>query len=178
MRKIYDISKEYLDDHYVSQKKSAEEICTELNIKSKTVIFRLLKKYGIPPNDRTGKPQKNTKKFGEIHQSYLCILKIRATNRNLEFNLTGEYLWSLFLKQNRKCALSGIDIGFPKTWGPKSKTQITASIDRIDSTKGYVVGNVQWVHKTINVMKMDLPVEDFIALCKKITDHNHDYNLF
>lgn len=177
MQKIYDIPKAYLEEHYIKQQKSAEQICQELQIKSKTVIFRLLKKYGIPANTREGKPQKNTQKFGDIHQSYLYLLKDRANRKNLEFNLDGNYLWKLFLKQNRRCALSGIEIGFPKAWGAKSKTNITASLDRIDSTKGYITGNVQWVHKIINTMKMDMSDKEFILLCKKVAKNNAN-NLF
>jgi hypothetical protein len=176
MKKIYDISKEYLEEHYVKQQKSADDICNELNIKSKTIIFRLLKKYKIKPNSREGKPCKKTKKFGEIHQSYLYLLKERANRKNLKFNLNGKYLWSLFLKQNRKCALSGIEIVFPKAWGARSKTQITASLDRVDSNKGYIIGNVQWVHKQINTMKMNMSDDEFINLCRMVTK-NYDSDL-
>lgn len=83
----------------------------------------------------------------------------------------------LFLKQNRKCILSGIEIGFPKAWGVKSKTNITASLDRIDSSKGYVKGNVQWVHKTINSMKMNMSDINFIDLCKKVANNNDNHIL-
>jgi hypothetical protein len=174
MQKIYNISKEYLIEHYTKQKKSAQIICEELNIKSKTVIFRLLKKYNIPINiiSREGRPRNNTKKFGDIHQSYIYILKNRAKNKNLVFNLTGNDLWSLFLKQNKKCALSGLTIIFPSAWGAKSKTQITASLDRIDSTQGYIKDNVQWVHKKINSMKMDMTDQEFISLCKMVAKHS------
>jgi hypothetical protein len=176
MKKIYHISKDYLLEHYVNQNKSANDICYELNIKSKTVIFRLLKKYNIPPNSKEGRPNRNTKKFGDIHQSYIYLIKNRAKNKNLDFNLTGAYLWKLFIKQNKKCALSGLELHFPKAWGVKSKTLITASLDRIDSNKGYIIGNVQWVHKTINTMKMNLTDSEFIKFCKKVAI-NHDYNL-
>jgi len=174
MKKIYNISKNYLIEHYSKQKKSAQIICNELGIKSKTVIFRLLKKYNIPINtdNRAGKPQKNTKKFGDIHKSYFYILKHRAKNKNLKFNITGDYLWALFIKQNKKCALSGLDIDFPKAWGTKSKTQITASLDRIDSNQGYIKDNVQWVHKKINNMKMDMADKEFIQLCKLVAQHS------
>jgi hypothetical protein len=172
MKKIYDISKEFLEEHYVQQQKSAEEICKELKIKSKTVIFRLLKKFNIPPNSKQGKPNKNTIKFGEIHLSYIYLLKNRAKNKNLDFNLDGNFLWELFLEQNRKCALSGLDLVFPRAWGAKSKTQMTASIDRINSSLGYIKGNVQWVHKTINTMKMDLNEEDFKYFCKMVAKHS------
>lgn len=176
MKKIYDISKEYLEEHYVKQQKSAEQICRELKIKSKTVIFRYIKKYGIKPNTREGKPQKTTKKFGEIHQSYLYLIKDRANRKSLDFNLNGKYLWKLFLKQNRKCALSGIEISFPKAWGAKSKTNITASLDRRSSNKGYIIGNVQWVHKKVNSMKMDMSDDEFINLCRMVAK-NYDRNL-
>lgn len=172
MKKIYHVSKEYLEDNYIKQNKSARAICKELGIKSKTTIYRLLKKYNIEPHkDRTGVPQPNAKKYGELHQSYLYLLKSRATRRNLDFNLNGEYLWQLFINQNRKCALSGMDIKMPKTWGAKTKTDMTASIDRIDCSKGYIKGNVQWVHKTVNYMRMDLEISEFIQICKKVANH-------
>jgi hypothetical protein len=172
MQKLYDISKEYLEEHYIKQQKSAQQICNELNIKSKTVILRLLKKYNIPSNSQFGKPNKNTKKFGDIHQSYICTLRLRAKNKKIDFNLDGDYLWKLFLKQKRKCALSGLLLVFPKAWGIKSKTNITASLDRIDSKLGYVKGNVQWVHKTINTMKMNMSDNEFIYFCKKVADYS------
>lgn len=177
MKKIYHISKEYLEEHYVKQQKTARKICNELNIKSKTVILRLLKKYNIKPNSKEGRPLKKTKKFGEIHKSYIYLLKDRANRKNLKFNLDGKYLWDLFLKQKRRCSLSGIEIHFPKAWGIRSKTQSTASLDRIDSSKGYIKGNVQWVHKQINTMKMDMSDNEFINLCRMVTKNN-DNNLF
>ena len=174
----YRISKKYLKEHYVKQGKSASEICRELDVKSETTIYRALEKYDIPrrTTSREGRPHKTTEKFGDIHQSYLCLLRIRARNRKLAYNLSGEYLWELFLKQDRKCALSGQELFFPKAWGVRSKTDITASLDRIDSTKGYIVGNVQWVHKTINVMKMDMSDSEFINICKMVA--NNDNNIF
>jgi hypothetical protein len=172
MKKIYNISKEFLEEHYVRQQKSANQICEELKIKSKTVIFRLLKKFNIPRNSKEGKPNKNTVKFGEIHQSYLYLLKNRANRKKIDFDLDGDYLWKLFLQQNKKCALSGLVLVFPKAWGIKSKTQITASLDRINSSIGYIRGNVQWVHKTINTMKMNLSDKQFIYFCKKVAKYS------
>jgi hypothetical protein len=172
MKKKYNISKEYLEEHYVRKQKNALQIAKELGIPSKTTVLRLLKKYNIPKNVKQGKPKKDTIKFGDIHQSYICLLKIRAKRSKYEFNLDGEFLWDLFLKQNRKCALSGIEIGFPKAWGVKSKTEITASLDRIDSSKGYIKDNVQWVHKHINTMKMHMTDQQFIEICKQVAGYN------
>lgn len=73
-----------------------------------------------------------------------------------------EYAWNLFLEQNRKCALSGQDIFIgDKQYG-------TASIDRIDSSRGYEEGNIQWVHKDINFMKRTYSMDYFIEMCKMV----------
>ena len=34
------------------------------------------------------------------------------------------------------------------------------------------IGNVQWVHKDINKMKMDLNIQDFITYCNIISSFN------
>ena len=46
---------------------------------------------------------------------------------------------------------------------------MTASIDRIDSSIGYVIGNVQWVHKQVNFMKGTMEQKEFIKFCKLIS---------
>ena len=47
----------------------------------------------------------------------------------------------------------------------------TASLDRIDSKKGYIEGNVQWVHKNVNKMKMDLDEKEFFSIVKQVYEH-------
>jgi hypothetical protein len=82
-----------------------------------------------------------------------------------ELSITIEDAWNLFLKQNRKCALSGLDLTFPK----KSKDKnYTASLDRIDSSEGYMLENVQWVHKHINKMKNNFDNQYFINVCREV----------
>ena len=60
--------------------------------------------------------------------------------------------------------MSGLDISF----GESNYDVTTASLDRIDSGKGYIVGNVQWLHKDINKMKLHHNQEYFIKLCKMV----------
>lgn len=93
--------------------------------------------------------------------------KTSATHRALEVTITPEYAWKIFLKQKEKCAFTGLHLKFPEhgkdnTW--------TASLDRIDSDKGYIEGNVQWVHKHINKMKNNFKDEYFINMCKLVSD--------
>lgn len=128
--------------------------------------------------DKLGNKHAHWRGYGEIPLTYFSRLRSGATRRgrrtkSFEFDLTIEYLWELFLKQDRKCAFTGEILTFGTTACVKNAEQRepTASLDRIDSSVGYVVGNVQWIHKTLNKMKQDIPDADFIALCKKVAAH-------
>lgn len=103
---------------------------------------------------------------GELSGDHFGRIKRHAKDKDREFDLTIEFLWSLYIKQNKKCALSGLEIIFSR----KTKDKLTtASLDRIDSTKGYTQDNVQWVHKDINKIKQNLNQERFIELCELVT---------
>ena len=72
------------------------------------------------------------------------------------------------MKQDNKCALSGLHINFANDF----KENGSASLDRIDNTKGYIEGNIQWVHKHVNNMKLTHDQDYFINLCKSIAKNN------
>jgi hypothetical protein len=118
-------------------------------------------------------------KFGEIPTSVWRAIQKKGALKDKEFSVTVEYAWDLFLKQDRKCALSGQSIGFntvrrytKKGW-KDSRWIHTASLDRIDSSKGYIEGNVQWIHKDINWMKNSFNQNYFINTCIKVAEHNN-----
>lgn len=100
----------------------------------------------------------------EIGGKLWSTIQRRARNRNLDFDLAIEDVWRLFVDQERKCALSSL----PLVFGSGRTSATTASLDRIDSSRGYLLGNVQWVHKTVNIMKSTLPDEFFIGMCTRI----------
>ncbi|MCZ2224271.1 MAG: hypothetical protein LC122_11665 [Chitinophagales bacterium] len=80
--------------------------------------------------------------------------------------------YDLLVKQNFKCALSGLDIIVAKTYKDFMLNKTTASLDRIDSNGNYAIDNIQWVHKDINFIKQNFNQKYFIELCKKISDYN------
>ena len=92
-------------------------------------------------------------------------IKKNASKRSIRVHITTNYAYSIFLKQRGKCALSGLKIAFPKHGTELLKGISTASLDRIDSKKGYVRGNLQWVHKDVNLMKNVLNSSRFVELC-------------
>jgi hypothetical protein len=108
--------------------------------------------------------------YGGIPSDYWCQIQKGAEYRIIEFKITPEYAWSLFEQQGRRCSLSGMLLNFEDR--QKNKSLRTASIDRIDNFIGYVVGNIHWVHKHVNVMKLNHSVEYFIDLCRKVTEHH------
>jgi hypothetical protein len=94
-----------------------------------------------------------------------------AAERSMELSINIQDAWNLFQRQNGKCALSGVDIYLPQTSDEAQGSSATASLDRVDSDKGYIPGNVQWVHKDVNLMKMELKQKSFIHWCKLIASH-------
>lgn len=114
------------------------------------------------------------KSIGDLGGTYFNYLQKKARNKKIKFLLTKEFLWNLLVKQNFKCKLSGIPIKLSKKLIGSSIDfkSITASLDRIDNNKGYIENNVQWVHKWINTMKNTLSTNDFIYLCKSVSNYN------
>lgn len=120
----------------------------------------------------TGKNSNAYKGHEELTGSYWNQLKYSAKKRNINFNITIEYAWGLFVEQKRKCAISGVDIYFAETRIKSLHGGNTASLDRINSNKEYLKGNVQWVHKDVNIMKQAYDQNYFISFCKKIANNN------
>jgi len=95
-----------------------------------------------------------------------------AQNRGIEFTVSPEYLETIFINQKCKCNLTGLDIYINRSQRDKNNVnKHIASLDRIDSSKGYIEGNIQWLYKDINLMKMHFTQEYFINICKLISNH-------
>lgn len=105
--------------------------------------------------------------YREITGSFWSKLKRRCSIRGLGFNLDIKEAWQLYEKQNGLCALSGVEIFFPRGGGAQ-RIHGTASLDRIDPTLGYISGNVRWLHKHVNIMRNIYHDDYFIDMCRKI----------
>lgn len=94
-----------------------------------------------------------------------------AKRRYCEFDLTLEYLKELWESQKGICPYSGVKLNLSTYTGLKNNPIYSASLDRIDSSKGYVKGNVQYVSICMNYMKCQLTHEQTIKLCQLIADN-------
>ncbi len=81
-----------------------------------------------------------------------------AQIRDLEINITFDDIVDKFHQQQGRCAVTGLEIS----------ADVTGSVDRRDSSKGYTVDNIQWVHKDINRMKSDFTEDYFKELCRLV----------
>ena len=88
-----------------------------------------------------------------------------GTGRGYQWDLTPEYVISMYEEQEGLCALTGWPIG----WAEKGLTA-TVSIDRIDSQEGYIQGNVQLLHKDVNMAKQQYSQEYFVSMCKAVAE--------
>jgi hypothetical protein len=113
------------------------------------------------------------KQMGDNYPYYvLCgVYRKNAKTRKIDFSLTMDDLQKQFEKQNGKCAYTGLDLVLPKDFLHIFGSEI-ASIDRIDSSIGYQVGNIQFVRKAINFMKYQLSHDEFIKMCKLVVENS------
>lgn len=118
--------------------------------------------------------KRNWRGFGQISGEYFGNIKRNALKKNRDFDLTIEQVWDLFLKQEKKCSLTRLPLTFATTRQQRKGQEQTASLDRIDSSKGYTTDNVQWIHKTVNQMKSDLSQQKFIEFCRLIAKETED----
>lgn len=103
-----------------------------------------------------------------IFLSVFNNMKTKAVKRKIFFDLTIEYIGDLFEKQKGICVYTGEKLTLKKN---TKDTSQTASLDRIDSTKGYVVNNVHWVNKKINKLKNNFNEKEFLHLCSIVAKH-------
>jgi len=116
-----------------------------------------------------GENHHSWKGCGEIGHRYFQHVRNGAKLRRLKFSISLSQMWKLVIKQDGRCALSGVHLTFKRSNG---RMVGTASLDRKDSAKGYIKGNVQWIHKDINFMKRNLPEETFLTHCRNISRHS------
>lgn len=114
---------------------------------------------------RKGKDHPDWKGVGDISGDWWSTRVVRSGSlrKHLHSDITKEYAWDLFLKQDRRCHFTGLSLEIHEKG--------SASLDRIDNTIGYVEGNVRWVHKDINFMRRVYEDDYFIEMCKLVADN-------
>ena len=98
-----------------------------------------------------------------------CKYRYSKSNKNLNFDITVEDIFNKIKEQNGNCAILGIKMTYFRVRG---KIHTNMSVDRIDSSKGYIKSNIQLTCHIANIMKMDLSMKDLIKYSKLIIKNN------
>jgi len=89
----------------------------------------------------------------------------KAKGRRHVFDIDEEYLNMIWNNQEGKCAYTGLSMMIKK-YNNKPDFK-TASLDRIDSSEGYIKGNVQFICVPFNLAKGNKNDDEFKAFLKE-----------
>lgn len=114
----------------------------------------------VIPSPQSRRPQYRGADYisGEVLGSY----RSGANRRGIPFDLTADQVNELYLSQGGMCAYTLRPVNFA------IGSAGNASIDRIDSGRGYRQDNVTVVHKEVNFMKGAMTEQAFFSLCEEI----------
>jgi hypothetical protein len=77
----------------------------------------------------------------------------RANKRNQVVDLDLPYLKELWELQDGRCAYTKVKLEHPTYTKSTERYNYMSSLDRIDNSKGYIKGNVQYVSVSVNWLK-------------------------
>lgn len=107
---------------------------------------------------------------------YMKIIKLRSKKKDKPHDLDAQFLYDLWNSQQGICPLTGWKLNLPpnsRTWSKdKPFSPYSASLDRIDSSIGYVRGNVRFISVMANLAKNVFSDEDVLHFAKSIVDFN------
>ena len=95
----------------------------------------------------------------------------RCRSKGIELDITIDDLKRQWELQNGICQFTGINLVL-SSYSKINKDPIyNASLDRIDSSKGYIKGNIRWVSRAINWMKNSMNDDQVWVLCHLISEN-------
>ena len=96
--------------------------------------------------------------------------KRTAKHKKYQFDLDLPFLKGLWEVQNGRCAYSKIKMTLPASLRvDRQKSLIAASLDRVDSSRGYTQDNVEFVCRFVNLGKNTFSQEEVKDFFKKIS---------
>lgn len=94
--------------------------------------------------------------------------RTRAIASGFSFDLSREFLERLWLEQGGRCFYTGQVISLKRGHAQFD----SASLDKVDPAKGYVIGNVVWTTRSINTSKGHRTAVEYLSLCQRVIAHS------
>ena len=144
-------------EFYTRNRKSKSTVWERSGYASKEAYYKYHKEYYKKNKDKISQAKKDDKWTYRLQHA-----KLRAKEKGLEFNLTREFLESIYVQF---CPILGTELSYGGTGRivPES-----ATIDRIDNSKGYTTDNVQILSYKANRMKSDATHDELKAFANYI----------
>jgi len=98
--------------------------------------------------------------------------RARARLNGIDSEITEQDLTKLWDEQKGLCYYDGTPMDKISGHGVTNKNPNKVSIDRLDSSKGYVLGNVVLCKFKYNKAKMDTPEKEFAELCQAMAHYS------
>lgn len=83
-------------------------------------------------------------------RTHLKRVRARCKSKQRDYDIDLQYLYDLQNTQNGICPYTKVKLILENT---TNDPNYTASLDRIDSTKGYIKGNIQFISVSMNFLK-------------------------
>lgn len=145
------------------------------NFCSRSCSVKFCNKYITKEYSTSDKNLENLHRYRENRRTELTpfsysMRSIRS--RYKDYDVDSQYLKEIWDSQNGICPYSGIKLVLPEFNNTnKNDVRYRASVDRIDSSLGYIRGNIQFISTPINYMKNTMSNEDTIEYLKQIADY-------
>lgn len=89
----------------------------------------------------------------------------RAASANRQHNLSPDYISELMARQDGRCALTGMKLSMTPS-SASGRAPFAPSLDRIDSSIGYIDGNVRIVCRMANLARNVFSDSEFYTMCR------------
>lgn len=162
-----------IDRSFIYSKETVQWVNKDINlikwVKNNKEFYDICK--AVTLYQISGNKYLESKTIDKVMGEHFGRYRYRAKVDNIEFAITKDDLVNLYNKQKGRCAISGEELSMPLNSKQMKLSLCNISLDRIDSNRGYLPDNIQYVTVSINMMKINYPQEEFINYCKLVYNH-------
>ena len=165
-KSYYEKNKEKAREYYQKNKDKLADKQREYRKQNKDKINAYARKWSTKPEEAA----KRSQRYHEWRENnwLTCLLygaQTRCNKGGMEFNITKE---DIYIPTH--CPYLGVEL--THTSGKGVRVLTNASLDRIDSTKGYIKGNVQVISALANTMKNSASIPQLIEFARGVLEHH------
>jgi len=126
--------------------------------------------------ERLSKYSNNRKGTCDAHGYYLAKIRTRCKKKGIDYDVDRDYIRDLWKSQKGLCKYTGIPLILQNSSGLSVRQFELASLDRIDNSKGYIRGNLQFVSVSCNYAKGTMTDKEFLEFMEIVQNAKHRFS--